>query len=127
MATLAGAFGGLALTLAAVGLYGLLAYSVANRTNEIGIRLALGARRPQVLRLVVMDALCMLALGAAIGLPVAWTASRFIASMLFGVSANDLATNVGAAAALMFTGLLAAYLPARRAAGVDPTVALRCE
>jgi len=127
MAALAGAFGALALSLVAVGLYGLLAYTVARRTNEIGIRLALGAQRAQVLRHVVGDALRMVALGAVCGLPATWAASRFASSMLFGVTTGDPVTIGGAVALLMLTGVLAAYFPARRAANVDPIVALRCE
>jgi predicted permease len=127
MATLASAFGGLALMLAAVGLYGVLAYTVVRRTNEIGIRLALGAQRSQVLGLVLRDAARMLALGTALGLPAAWAASRLVSSMLFGLATTDPSTIVLAIALLVVTGLLAAYLPARRATKVDPLVALRCE
>jgi predicted permease len=127
MATLASAFGALALMLAAVGLYGVLAYTVVRRTNEIGIRLALGAQRLQVLGLVMGDATRMLALGTALGLPAAWAASRVVSSMLFGLATTDPSTIVLAIALLMVTGLLAAYLPARRATKVDPLVALRCE
>jgi predicted permease len=127
MATLASAFGGLALMLAAVGLYGVLAYTVVRRTSEIGIRVALGAQRSQVLGLVMRDVTRMLALGTAFGLPAAWAASRLVSSMLFGLAANDPVTIVLAVALLVLTGLLAGYLPARRATKVDPLVALRCE
>jgi ABC-type antimicrobial peptide transport system permease subunit len=127
MATLATVFGGLALLLAAVGLYGVLAYTVVRRTNEIGIRLALGAQRSQVLGLVMRDATRMLALGTAIGLPAAWAASRLVSSMLFGLATSDPATIVVALALLVLTGLLAGFLPARRATRVDPLVALKCE
>jgi putative ABC transport system permease protein len=127
MATLASAFGGLGLMLAAVGLYGVLAYTVVRRTNEIGIRLALGAQRSQVLGLVMRDATRMLALGTALGLPAAWAASRLVSSMLFGLATNDPTTVVVAIALLVLTGLLAGYIPARRATKVDPLVALRCE
>jgi ABC-type antimicrobial peptide transport system permease subunit len=127
MATLASAFGGLALMLAAVGLYGVLAYTVVRRTNEIGIRLALGAQRSQVMGLVMRDATRMLALGTAIGLPVAWAASRLVSSMLFGLATNDPTTIVLAVTVLVLTGLLAGCLPARRASRVDPLIALRHE
>jgi predicted permease len=127
MATLAGIFGGLALLLAAVGLYGLLAYTVARRTSEIGVRLALGAQRTQVLRLVMSDALRMLAFGVLAGVPAAWTGLRLVSSMLFGLTASDPATISVAVTVLMATGLLAAFIPARRATRVDPLTALRCE
>lgn len=113
--------------LATVGLYGLLAYTVARRTNEIGVRIALGAERKEVMWLVMRDALWLLALGVIFGLPAAWAASRTIASMLFGLTATDATTIFFAGALLIGAGLLAAYLPARRASRVDPMVALRCE
>jgi predicted permease len=127
MATLAGAFGSLALLLAGVGLCGLLGYTVARRTSEIGIRVALGAQRSQVLWLVMRDALRMVAWGAALGLPAAWAASRLVSSMLFGVQGTDPPTVMGATAILVLVGALAGFLPARRASGIDPMVALRHE
>ena len=127
MATLASAFGVLALALASVGLYGVLAYTVVRRTNEIGIRVALGAARSQVIALVMSSAIRMLALGVAFGLAAAWAASRVISSMLFGLTANDPTTIAVALTVLLVTGLLAAYLPARRATRIQPLVALRCE
>jgi predicted permease len=127
MATLASAFGSLALLLAGIGLYGLLAYTVAGRTKEIGIRTALGARPAHVLWLVTKDAVRMLAVGIAVGLPLAWAASRLISSMLFAVRPVDPVTIAGATAILTLSGALAAFLPARRAARIDPMVALRHE
>lgn len=127
MATLAGTFGVLALILAAIGLYGLLAYTVARRTNELGIRMALGANRGEVMWLVIRDAVRLLAVGVIAGLPVAWAAARLIRSMLFGLTAADPATVFAAAAILTAAGVLAGYLPARRAARVDPMAALRYE
>jgi predicted permease len=127
LASVATSFGVLALVLAAVGLYGLLAYWVNRRTHEIGIRVALGAPRVRVLRLVIEDAVRMLALGTAIGVPAAWALSRAVSSLLFGVKTTDAATFVGAVAVLVFTGLLAAWIPARRATKVNALVALRSE
>jgi predicted permease len=127
MATLAASFGILGLVLAVVGLYGLLAYTVARRTNEIGIRLALGAMRQEVLWMVIRHVLALLGIGIAIGIPVAWAASRFVSSMLFGVVGTDPLTIGAATAALTAAGLLAGFLPAWRAAQVDPMVALRYE
>jgi putative ABC transport system permease protein len=127
MATLARASGVLALLLAAIGLYGLLGYTVALRTSEMGIRVALGAQRSQVLWLVMRDALRMVAWGAALGLPAAWAASRLVSSMLFGVEGTDPPTVMGATAILALVGALAGFLPARRASGIDPMVALRHE
>jgi predicted permease len=125
MATLAAGFGTLALLLASIGLYGLLAYTVARRTQEIGVRMALGAEQAQVMWLVIHDALRWLAMGVVLGVPVAWAASRRIASMLFGLSAMDPATIFSAAALLVVMGLAAGYLPARRASRVNPMEALR--
>jgi ABC-type antimicrobial peptide transport system permease subunit len=127
MATLAGVFGSLALLLAGVGLCGLLGYTVARRTSEIGIRVALGAQRSQVLWLVMRDALLMVAWGAALGFPAAVAASRVVSSMLFGVKGTDVSTVMSAAAILVLVGALAGFLPARRAFGIDPMVALRHE
>jgi predicted permease len=127
MATLAGAFGGLALTLVCVGLYGLLAYGVVQRTKEIGIRVALGARVTKVVGLVLRDGAVLVIVGLILGLPAAWAASRLVESMLFGLTATDVPTIAGAMALLFAAGQLAALLPARRAARVNPLVALRHE
>ena len=127
MATLAGGFGALALILACVGLYGVLAYSVARRTKELGIRMALGAQRSRVIVMVVKGAIRLVVAGIALGLPAAWVASRWVKSMLFGLTATDPATIAGAAAILATAALVAAYLPARRASRVDPMTALRHE
>jgi predicted permease len=127
MATLAGAFGGLALILACVGLYGLQAYSVARRTKELGIRLALGARRGRVIAMVLGSSLRLMAIGAAAGLPAAWIGSRAVQSMLFALRPTDLTTMVSAILLLVTAALAAAYVPAHRASRVDPLVALRHE
>jgi ABC-type antimicrobial peptide transport system permease subunit len=127
MATLAAGFGGLALTLAAIGLYGLLAYTVARRTSELGIRMALGAGRASLIWLILQNALRLLAIGLLAGILAAIAASRWIASLLFGLTATDPCTIVIAAAALLGAGLLAGYPPARRATRIDPMSCLRCE
>jgi putative ABC transport system permease protein len=125
MATLAGAFGLLALTLACVGLYGLLAYSVAKRVKEIGIRMALGAQRRQVIVQVLGRAARLVVIGVVVGAPAAWAASRWVESMLFGVTPTD-PTTIGGAVILMTLAVqIAAYVPARRASRVNPLVALR--
>jgi predicted permease len=127
VATLASAFSLLALGLAGIGLYGLLAYRVTRRTAEIGIRLALGAPKPRVLRSVLGEALVLMMTGLLIGLPLAALASRLISAFLFGLSPMDPATIIVTTALLLFVGVVAAYLPARRAAGIDPLAALRSE
>jgi predicted permease len=127
MATLAASFGALALILAAVGLYGLIAYSVARRTSELGIRIALGAGHGNVMWLVIEGALRLLGFGLLLGVPAAWAASRLVTTMLWGLSATDPETIAAAIALLMITGVLASWVPARRAARIDPMAALRCE
>jgi predicted permease len=126
-ARLAAAFGLLAVFLAAIGLYGVLAFAVARRTKEIGIRMALGARRSTVVSLVVRDGGLIVLAGVAIGLPAAWLAARAVASQLFGLSPADPMTIAVAVAVLVCVAALAAYLPARTASSVDPLRALRCE
>ena len=125
MAMLVSAFGCVALALACVGLYGLLAYSVASRTREIGIRIALGAERRRVIGLVLARAALLVSIGLAIGLPAAWAASRWISSMLFGLTPTDPTVVESAVVLLMLTAQLAAYLPAWRASRVDRLIALR--
>lgn len=127
LATLAGAFGGLALALACIGLYGLIAYNVARRIREIGIRMALGAQAPRVVALVIGGGARLVLIGVAVGLPIAWMASRWLKSLLFGLTPGDPWTLAGAIAALVTAALVAAYLPARRASHVDPLEALRQE
>ncbi len=127
MATLSGFFGGLAVLLATIGLYGVIAYMVAQRTNEIGIRMALGAVRGDVLRLIFREAGTLLAGGLVLGTLLALFAARAIESLLFGVHSNDPMTLLAAASALATVALAASYLPARRASRLDPTVALRQE
>jgi ABC-type antimicrobial peptide transport system permease subunit len=127
LATLSSGFGLLALLLSCLGLYGILSYAVARRTNEIGVRMALGADRRDVLWLVMGDALRLVLIGAALGIPAALAASRLVASQLFGISATDPGAIVAATLALLAVAALAVYFPARRATRVDPLVALRCE
>jgi len=127
LATLAGAFGVVAIGLTCIGLYGLLAFTVVRRTKEIGIRMAMGAQRTQVIAMVIDDAARRVAAGIAVGLPVAWAAARGIQSILFGLKPTDPAAIGAAIAALAGAALAAAYLPARRASRVDPLSALRHE
>jgi predicted permease len=127
MATITSIFGGLVLGLAAIGIYGLLGYWVVQRTQEIGVRLALGADRLGVVRLVLTDAVRMMLIGAAIGVPAAWGLSFAISSQLFGLRPGDLRTPLVAMAVLLATGMIAALAPVRRATRVNPVVALRCE
>jgi predicted permease len=127
MATLSAVFGGLGLLLACLGLYGVMAYTAARRTHEMGIRLALGATRAEVLRLVLRESLLMVATGVAIGLVATLAVTRLISAKLFGISPNDPVTVVGAALMMLGVAVLAGFLPARRASRVDPMVALRYE
>ena len=127
IAMLSAFFGAAALLLSAMGLYGLLAYMVARRSNEIGIRMALGAARRDVVRMVLSDAMLLVAIGLALGIPLALGGARLIASQLYGVSAHDTTAIAGSAMVLLGVALLAAWLPARRASRVDPMVSLRCE
>ena len=127
MAMLAGGFAVLALSLACIGLYGLLAYSVSRRTKEIGLRMALGAQARGVVALVVTGGARLVLAGIAVGVPVAWLISRWIESLLFGLTPTDPVTMASAIAALLVAAYVAAYLPARRASRVDPLIALRHE
>jgi predicted permease len=120
-------FGGLALLLAAIGLFGLMSYSVARRTNEIGIRMALGARRGDVVRLVMRESMVLVALGIVIGLGVAFTARRLVETLLFGLAASDFQSIGAAVMTMIIVSAIAGYLPARRASRVDAMVALRYE
>jgi putative ABC transport system permease protein len=126
-ALLLGIFATLALILAAVGTYGVIAYSVAQRTHELGIRIALGADRQDVLKLVLGQGFALTLLGVAIGLTGASALTRYLASLLYGVRPTDALTFFGLALLLTAVSLLASYLPARRATKVDPMVALRYE
>jgi predicted permease len=127
VATLSGFFGASALLLAAIGLYGVLAYSVARRTREIGIRMALGAQPDKVFRLVMMETLGLVLIGIVVGLGAALATTRFVSGLLYGLTPTDPATLSLAVLVLVIVAALAGYLPARRAARVDPLVALRCE
>jgi predicted permease len=126
-ATLGSFFGFLALLLASIGLYGLMAYSVTRRTHEIGIRMALGAHPPQVLRMVLRRALVLVAIGTIAGLAAAFAVTRLVASELYGLKPSDPLTLGLATLALLGVAALAAYLPAREATKIDPIVALRYE
>jgi putative ABC transport system permease protein len=126
-AALLGSFGALALILASIGIYGVLAYSVAQRTSEIGLRMALGAQPGQVLRLVLKQGMLFALIGAAVGVLVALPVAHLASSLLYGVSATDPLTYGGITLLLVGVALLACYLPARRATCIDPLVALRVE
>ena len=117
----------LALAIACVGLYGTVSYNVARRTNEIGIRMALGAHRAGVIRMILRDVLAMVFIGLAIGLPITLATSKFVASFLYGMKPNDPLALIAAVAAMLAAALLAGYAPARRASRIDPMAALRHE
>jgi len=126
-ARLCTAFGVLALLIACVGLYGTVAYNVARRTGEIGIRMALGAPRGSVVRMVLREVLLLAAVGLAISVPAALASFKFVASFLFGMKPNDPLALTAAVALLTAAAILAGYLPARRASRIDPMLALRQE
>jgi ABC-type antimicrobial peptide transport system permease subunit len=127
IARLIGFFSILALLLACIGLYGVMAYAVVRRTNEIGIRVALGAESASVSWMIVRETLLLVVCGLAIGIPAALAASRLVETMLFGLTRNDPQTLALAAALMVVVGAAAAYLPARQASRVDPMVALHYE
>jgi ABC-type antimicrobial peptide transport system permease subunit len=124
---LLGVFGGFALVLASVGLYGVTSYAVTRRTGEIGIRMALGARRGQVLWLVLRQVLALALAGLALGVPAAWLASPLLESFLFGLEPRDAITIVAAAGAILVVALVAGWIPARRASRLEALAALRQE
>jgi ABC-type antimicrobial peptide transport system permease subunit len=127
LAAIGAFFGTLALVLAAVGLYGVVAYGTARRVQEIGIRIALGARRTQVVWMILRDSLALVGIGLAIGLPAAFVSARAVRAMLFDIPPGDPPALVLTALTLTAAGVAAAYIPARRAASVDPTYVLRSE
>jgi ABC-type antimicrobial peptide transport system permease subunit len=123
--TFAGIFAAIALILATTGIYGVVAYRTALRTHEIGIRVALGASPRDVLRLVLLQGLSLAAIGLSLGLALSFSLTRFIASFLYGVGANDPVTVIVVVVLLAAMSLLACYFPARRATHVDPVAAIR--
>jgi ABC-type antimicrobial peptide transport system permease subunit len=127
IARLSGFFGILALVLACVGLYGLLSYEVSRRTREIGIRMALGAQRRGVLKLVVGRGIVLAIAGAIVGIGIALGVTRYLKSMLYDIHANDPETIIGVAILLTLVAVAACFFPARRATRVDPMVSLRYE
>jgi putative ABC transport system permease protein len=124
---LLGVFAGTAMLLAAIGIYGVIAYSVTQRTREIGIRMALGAQRTDMLKMVLRQSLTVVAIGLALGLVASFSATRLLASLLYGVGASDFLTYATAVFLLGGAALFASYIPARRAMKVDPMIALRYE
>ena len=127
IAQLSGVFGGLALLLAAIGLYGVLSYTVAQRTNEIGIRMALGAQRGRVVRMILRETAVLIGIGLAAGIPASLACARLVESRLFGLKAADPVTLAAAIGIMVVVALASGYLPARRASRVDPLIALRYE
>jgi ABC-type antimicrobial peptide transport system permease subunit len=116
-----------AMVRACIGLYGVLSYNVSRRTGEMGVRMALGAQRSGILKLVIQDALMVTAIGIVVGIGAAWAATRVLATMLFGLSPRDPATMIVSAVVLVAVATLAAFIPAWRASRVDPMEALRYE
>ena len=127
LASLSGGFALVALALCCIGAYGLMAYNVARRTGEMGIRKALGARPWDVARPILREALMLAAIGVAIGLPVALAVSRLLQAEFYGIEPHDPITMIGTLVIIVGVTVLAACIPARRAAQVDPMTALRCE
>jgi len=127
IAVLSGFFGVLAVLLACLGLYGVMAYTAARRTSEIGIRMALGATRGGVLAMVLKESLLLVAIGITIGVPATLALTRLVSSLLFGIQASDPLTIAGGAVLMIAVAALAGFLPAQRAARVDPMIALRYE
>ena len=127
IAALSGFFGSLAIVLASIGLYGVMAHTARRRTAEIGIRMALGARVADVVWMVARETLLMVLAGITIGLPATMALTHFVSKLLFGLPPNDPPTLIAATALLAIAAILAGYLPARRVAHVDPMIALRYE
>jgi putative ABC transport system permease protein len=120
-------FGAIALLIAAVGVYGVISYSVAQRTHEIGIRVALGASRGRILRMILAQGMRLAAIGSAVGLIALHWLTELVHGLLYGIGPSDLATLAGATLALLVIAFAACWIPARRATRVDPLVALRYE
>jgi ABC-type antimicrobial peptide transport system permease subunit len=127
MAMLSGFFGALAALLASIGLYGVLSYAVAQRTQEIGVRLALGAARGQIVKMIMREAALLLVIGLAVGIALALAAAKTARALLYGLEPYDPITYLLAATLLAAVASAASYFPSRRASRVDPIVALRCE
>jgi ABC-type antimicrobial peptide transport system permease subunit len=127
LARLSSMLAGLALVIASVGLYGTIAFNVVRRTNELGIRTALGASASRIRWMILRDVCIMLVAGMAIGIPLVLAGSQYVKAFLYGIGPNDPVAIVGAAAVLLASGLLAGFLPARRASRIDPLVAIRSE
>jgi putative ABC transport system permease protein len=125
--TLLGAFAAVAIILAAVGIYGVIAYNVAQRTKEIGIRMALGAQREEMLRMILRQSMWLVLIGVVAGIAAALLATRVLSNLLYGVGPNDLSTYLLVVLLLAVAALIASYIPARRAMAVDPMIALRYE
>ena len=126
-ALLLSSIAGIALALAMVGLYGVIAYSTSQRTQEIGLRVAIGAQRADIVRLVLVEGTRLAVIGIVVGLGGAYWSTRLLSAFLYQVTATDVTAFAGSAAALLIIAMIATYLPARKAARVDPMTALRAE